>query len=144
MVRSTMSTLTRLISSLMAAFSCWMVDGLVSWTLDFRCPLSMKSGGDRSGEWGAHGTSVFRLSSLPGKRVCSHISVALALCGVAPSCWSHCSSNCIPVRCLIAYQKGVRARLMYRFAVMVTASSFSSSKKRDRLEADPVAWRPTP
>ena len=26
----TMSTLTRLISSLMAAFSCWMVDGLVS------------------------------------------------------------------------------------------------------------------
>ena len=90
----------------------------------------MKSGGDRSGEWGAHGTSVFRLMSLPGKRVCSHIIVALAVCGVAPSCWNHCSLTWIPGRCLIASQKGVRARLMYRSAVMVTASSFSSSKKK--------------
>ena len=70
--------------------SSWIVWGFVEYTRPFRWPHKKKSGGVRSGEWGAHSIAHLRLITLSPKRSCIQCRAHAAVCGVAPSCWNHC------------------------------------------------------
>ena len=89
MTASIVSCPMRRVSATMFAFSSAIVLGFDEYTLSFRWPQRKKSGGVRSGEWGDHSIGHLRLMIRCPKWAWSQSSVLLAVCGVAPSCWSH-------------------------------------------------------
>ena len=91
-------------SSLVMAWICWVIAtlssaivcGLFWYTWSFKKPQRQNSGGFKSGECGDHSGMRHLLISQPAKRRSSHSIVMLDVWGVAPSCWDHCSSWCMP------------------------------------------------
>ena len=89
MTASIMSCPIRRVSATMFAFSFAIVLGFDEYTLSFRWPQRKKSGGVKSGEWGDHSIGHLRLMTRCPKWAWSHLSVLLAVCGVAPFLWRH-------------------------------------------------------